>query len=81
MCLAIQAKIVTMDEFNATVDMMGNERTVGIQLVPEVQIGDFVLVHAGYAIEVIDAEFARETEELLLEVAGTNEYEYEERDE
>lgn len=69
MCLAIPAKIVTMDGSIAKVDMMGNERLVSIDLVPEVKIGEYVLVHAGFAIGIIDDESAKETEELLLEVA------------
>ena len=69
MCLAIPAKIVTMNGSMANVDMMGNERVVSIDLVPEVKIGEYVLVHAGYAIGIIDDESAKETEELLLEVA------------
>ena len=67
MCLAIPAKIVTKDDMRAKVDMMGNERVVGVELVPEAQVGDYVLVHAGYAISVIDSETAKETEELLEE--------------
>ena len=69
MCLAIPAKVVTIDESVAKVDMMGNERVVSIDLVPEVKIGEYVLVHAGFAIGIIDDESAKETEELLLEVA------------
>ena len=69
MCLAIPAKVVTIDESVAKVDMMGNERLVSILLVPEVQIGEYVLVHAGFAISIIDDVSAKETEELLLEVA------------
>ncbi|HVJ47809.1 HypC/HybG/HupF family hydrogenase formation chaperone [Desulfitobacterium sp.] len=69
MCLAIPAKVVTLDGSIAKVDMMGNERVISIDLVPEVKIGEFVLVHAGFAIEIIDDESAHETEELLLEVA------------
>jgi len=69
MCLAIPAKIVTIKGTMAKVDMMGNERVVSIDLVPEATIGEYVLVHAGYAIGVIDDESAKETEELLLEVA------------
>jgi len=69
MCLAIPAKIVTMDGSLAKVDMMGNERVVSIDLIPEVKIGEYVLVHAGFAIGIIDDESAKETEELLLEVA------------
>lgn len=69
MCLAIPAKIVTIDGSLAKVDMMGNERVVSRDLVPEAKIGEYVLVHAGFAIGIIDDESAHETEELLLEVA------------
>ncbi|HWQ41183.1 MAG TPA: HypC/HybG/HupF family hydrogenase formation chaperone [Desulfosporosinus sp.] len=74
MCLAIPAKVVTMEGSMAKVDMMGNIRLVSVLLVPEVLIGEYVLVHAGFAIGIIDDESAKETEELLLEVA----YAYEE---
>ena len=73
MCLAIPAKVVTMDGSIAKVDMMGNERVVSIDLVPEVKSGEFVLVHAGFAISIIDDESAHETEKLLLEVADAYE--------
>ncbi|MDR3271045.1 MAG: HypC/HybG/HupF family hydrogenase formation chaperone [Peptococcaceae bacterium] len=69
MCLAIPAKVIAVNGWLATVDMMGNQREIGIHLNPDVQIGEYVLVHAGFAIEVIDAAVARETEELLLEEA------------
>ncbi|WP_088186301.1 HypC/HybG/HupF family hydrogenase formation chaperone [Desulfosporosinus sp. FKA] len=69
MCLAIPAKIVSIDGVIAKVDMMGNERIISIDLVPEVKIGEYVLVHAGFAIGVVDDQSAKETEELLLEVA------------
>ncbi|AET66590.1 hydrogenase assembly chaperone HypC/HupF [Desulfosporosinus orientis DSM 765] len=75
MCLAIPAKIVEIKGATAKVDMMGNERVVSIDLVPEVGIGEYVLVHAGFAISVIDDENARETEQLLLEVAEAYEAE------
>ena len=73
MCLAIPAKIVTIDGSMAKVDMMGNERVVSIDLVPEAKIGEYVLVHAGFASGIIDDESAKETEELLLEVANAYE--------
>jgi len=75
MCLAIPAKVVTINGSLANVNMMGNERLVSIDLVPEVTIGEYVLVHAGFAIGIIDAESAKETEELLLEVAKAYEEE------
>jgi len=67
MCLAIPAKVVSVQEFMATVDMMGNERVVGSALVPDIKVGDYVLVHAGFAIEIIDEVTAKETETILLE--------------
>ena len=73
MCLAIPAKVVTLKGSIAQVDMMGNERVVSIDLVPEVKLGNYVLVHAGFAIGIIDDESAKETEELLLEVANAYE--------
>jgi hydrogenase assembly chaperone HypC/HupF len=73
MCLAIPARVVTMDGSIAKVDMMGNERVVSVDLVPEVKIGEYVLVHAGFAIGIIDDESAHETEKLLLEVADAYE--------
>jgi len=75
MCLAIPAKVVSLKGSIAQVDMMGNERVVSIDLVPEVKCGDYVLVHAGFAIGIIDYESAKETEELLLEVANAYEEE------
>jgi hydrogenase expression/formation protein HypC len=69
MCLAIPAQIITLEGSMAKVDMMGNERVVSIDLVPEVKLGEYVLVHAGFAIGIIDDQSAKETEELLLEVA------------
>lgn len=70
MCLAIPAKVVSLEGMIAKVDMMGNERTIGTDLVPEVKLGDYVLVHAGFAIEVIEKEIAQETEALWMEVAA-----------
>ena len=67
MCLAIPAKVVTIGEHRmADVDILGVSRTVSLDLVPEADIGDHVLVHAGYAIQVVDEEFAAETIRLLM---------------
>lgn len=66
MCLAIPAKVVErLDEHMATVDIMGVSRKVSLDLVPEANEGDFVLVHAGFALQVIDEADANETLELL----------------
>ena len=66
MCLAIPAKIVDVNENRmAQVDIMGVSRHVSLDLVPEANVDDFVLVHAGFAIQVIDQQAAEETLELL----------------
>ncbi len=60
MCLAIPAKIAQLDgDGMATVDILGVTRSVSIDLTPQAGVGDFVLVHAGFAIEVVDPDYAQ----------------------
>jgi len=71
MCLAIPARVTEIEENHmATVEIMGVTRRVSLDLVPEAQIGDFVLVHAGFALQIVDEEFANETLELLKQIPG-----------
>lgn len=66
MCLAIPAQITEMkDDRLATVNILGVTRDVALDLTPQAQVGDYVLVHAGFAIEVVDAEYAQETIDLI----------------
>lgn len=66
MCLAIPAKVAALEEGNlATVDILGVKREISIDLTPQAQVGDYVLVHAGFAIEVVDEQFAQETIDLI----------------
>lgn len=66
MCLAIPAKVAALEEGNlATVDILGVTREISIDLTPQAQVGDYVLVHAGFAIEVVDEQFAQETIDLI----------------
>lgn len=68
MCLAIPARIAAVDEDNlATVDILGVTRRVSIDLTPQAGVGDYVLVHAGFAIEVVDEQQAQETLDLIRE--------------
>ena len=70
MCLAVPAEVTSIgDGFLAEVSIMGATRSVSIDLVPSVQVGDYVLVHAGFAIEIVDAEYARETLDLIEQMA------------
>ena len=69
MCLAIPGKITEIREDSlATVDILGATREVAHDLTPQAGLGDYVLVHAGFAIEVVDAEYALETIELIKEL-------------
>lgn len=76
MCLAIPAKIIEMkDNHLATVDILGVKRDIALDLTPQAELGDFVLVHAGFAIEVVDPDYAQETIDLIMqfpELAGDN---------
>lgn len=68
MCLAIPAQISELHEGNmATVDILGVTREISVDLTPSVQVGEYVLVHAGFAIEVVDEQFAQETLDLIRE--------------
>lgn len=66
MCLAIPAKIVEFGEDGlATVDILGATREISTDLTPQAEVGSYVLVHAGFAIEVVDEQFAQETIDLI----------------
>ena len=68
MCLAVPAEVMQIDGAFAHVDFGGVRRRVGIALVPEAKCGDYVLVHAGMAIQVVDIDEARQTLELIRDV-------------
>lgn len=69
MCLAIPAQISEINEDNmAIVDILGVTRECSLDLTPEAKIGDFVLVHAGFAIEVVSEEYAEETLDLIRSI-------------
>lgn len=67
MCLAIPARLVTEpnDIQMVEVDILGVKRHVSTMMTPTATEGDFVLVHAGFAIQIVDEEFAEETLEML----------------
>jgi len=68
MCLAIPAIIESIDEKRtAQVNILGVTRTAALDLVPHAAVGNYVLIHAGYAIEVIDEAMAQETLDLIKE--------------
>ena len=69
MCLAVPALIKSINGYLAEVELGGVTRQASLQLTPEARVGDYVLLHTGYAINVIDEEEARETLKLLEEIA------------
>lgn len=75
MCLGIPAKLVDEPNDNgmAEVEILGVRRFVSTHMVPTAKLGDFVLVHAGFALEIISEQFAAETLELFrqMEMPGT----------
>lgn len=68
MCLAIPARIVELDKDNAVVDAMGNRFKAKTTLLPEAKLGNLVLVHAGFAISLVDEEEAKETWQLIAQI-------------
>ncbi|HNW45460.1 MAG TPA: HypC/HybG/HupF family hydrogenase formation chaperone [Elusimicrobiales bacterium] len=68
MCVAVPGKITTVTENNAEVDFCGVRRSVSLDLVPSAKKNDYVLVHAGFAIQVLGSEEAEETLRLFREI-------------
>jgi hydrogenase expression/formation protein HypC len=74
MCLAIPGKIVSISGHNAMIDFGGVQREANVTLI-EPKVGDYVVVHAGFAIQVVDEEEARETIKLWEELMASQEQE------
>ena len=70
MCLAIPAKVIRVDGDSAIVSIADVEYKASLLLLDHAVPGDFVLLHAGFAIEKMDPEIAAETLRLLNEIAG-----------
>ena len=69
MCLSVPAKVISIKEDMAEVSIGGTIYNAGLQLVEDVNIGDYVLLHTGFAIQKISEEDAEETMKLLREIA------------
>ena len=72
MCLAIPAKILKIDGTMATVDMDGNTTSTDVSMVPGAKVGDYVIIHAGLAIQIYDEREARESLEAFRQLAEIN---------
>lgn len=73
MCLSVPGKVESVKGVNAVVDFFGTRKEVSIMLFPDVKKGDYVLVHAGFVIQKLDAEEALKTIEEFRKI-------YEEKD-
>jgi hydrogenase expression/formation protein HypC len=73
MCLAVPVAITSIAGDQAEVDIGGVKRTVSIVLTPEAKAGDYVLLHTGYAINILDEQEAKETLQLLQELVEAHE--------
>ena len=69
MCLAIPVRIKSIEDKEAEVEIGGITRRISLWLTPEARVGDYALVHTGYAINILDQEEAEETLRLLREIA------------
>jgi hydrogenase expression/formation protein HypC len=73
MCLAVPALIKEIDGSLADADLGGIETRVSILLTPDAKVGDYVIIHAGYAISVMNNGDAEQTLALLREIADSDE--------
>ena len=70
MCLAIPSKVVSIENEMAVIDVDGVTRSASLLLVPDAVVGDYVIVHAGFAIHKLDEKAALESLELLREAVA-----------
>ena len=68
MCLAIPMKILKIEGDKAVVSSSGVQRSIGVSFMKNIKPGDYVIVHAGFAIEKLDPAKAEETLKLLEEI-------------
>lgn len=69
MCLGVPGKVIELKEnHRAVVDVNGNQTEISVRLTPDVETDQYVLIHAGFAMEIMDESAAQETMQCLLEV-------------
>jgi hydrogenase expression/formation protein HypC len=68
MCLAVPTLIKSIDGQNAQVELGGVERTISLVMTPEAKVGDYVIVHTGFALSVLDEQDAKETLAMFAEI-------------
>lgn len=70
MCLGIPGRIIEIRGQKAKVDVAGVKKDINTRLLDGLRVGDYVIVHAGFAIERLDEEKAKETVSMIYEIIG-----------
>jgi hydrogenase expression/formation protein HypC len=73
MCLAVPAKILSINGDSAMIELGGTQREASVMLLENPSVGDWVILHAGFAIEKLSEEDAQQTFALLREIMDSNE--------
>lgn len=68
MCLAVPMKVVQIDGEFGIAELGGLKRKVNLQLLPQIKLGDYIIVHAGFGIEKLDTKEAEKTLRILNEI-------------
>lgn len=68
MCLAFPAKIISIKDSLATVERSGIKRDASLMLLPDAKVGDFVLIHAGFAMQIVDEKESNLRDEVLSNI-------------
>lgn len=68
MCLAIPSKIICKKDDTAVVDVYGVQREANLMLCPEAKVGDYIIMHAGFAIHILDKKDAEETLQMFRDI-------------
>ena len=71
MCLAVPARVIEVNDLSARVDVEGNVREANLTLLEDVEVGDYVMLHAGFAISKYEPEEAQKTLELIREMLAS----------
>jgi|WetSurMetagenome_2_1015567.scaffolds.fasta_scaffold42440_3 hydrogenase expression/formation protein HypC len=78
MCLAVPLRLISVNGADAVGEVGGIQREVSIMMTPDVKVGDYVIVHAGFAIQMLDQKEAEENLELLRQIGEAAEQKQEE---
>ena len=70
MCIAIPLRVVSIEGDMAVGEVDGIERDVSVMMTPDAKVGDYVIVHAGFAIQILDQKEAEENLDILRQMAG-----------